>query len=119
MTVRLFGCVCGHLDSAAGGMGLTGDRVRAPMPFYVIEHPDGVALFDCGLHAGLTDPDDRYRKALAGQDMHVELTPEELPKARLEALDIDPDRVRYVVVSHLHADHLDDTAAPRWTDQRS
>lgn len=105
MAVRLFGCVCGHLDSAAAGMGLAGWRVRAPMPFYVIEHPDGVALFDCGLHAGLADPEDRYRQALAGQDMQVELTADELPDARLQALDIDPARVKYVVLSHLHFDH--------------
>lgn len=105
MAIRLYGCVCGHLDSAAAGMGLSEGRVRAPMPFYVIEHPQGVALFDCGLHAGLTDPDDFYRKALASQDMQVELTEEELPAARLRALDIDPERVKWVVLSHLHFDH--------------
>ncbi|MDB5495238.1 MAG: hypothetical protein JWP86_2575 [Phenylobacterium sp.] len=105
MTIRLYGCVCGHLDAAGAGMGLATARVRAPMPFYVIEHPDGVALFDCGLHAGLTDPDDVYRKALAGQDMQVELSADELPAARLQALDIDPERVKWVVLSHLHFDH--------------
>jgi len=105
MSVRLYGCVCGHLDAPGVGLALPGARVRAPMPFYAIEHPDGVALFDCGLHAGLTDPDDGYRKALGAQGMNVELSPEELPTARLEALDIDPARVRYVAVSHLHFDH--------------
>jgi N-acyl homoserine lactone hydrolase len=105
MTVRLFGCICGHLDSPAAGMGLAGDRIRAPMPFYVIEHPEGVALFDCGLHADMTDAQDGYRRALAGQGMNVEVSPEELPAARLQALDLDPSRVRWVVLSHLHFDH--------------
>ncbi len=105
MTIRLFGCVCGHLDSPAADMGLEGERVRAPMPFYVIEHPDGVALFDCGLHAGMTAQDDRYRRALASQDSHVSLTADQLPIAHLERLDIDPARVRFVVLSHLHFDH--------------
>jgi glyoxylase-like metal-dependent hydrolase (beta-lactamase superfamily II) len=86
-------------------MGFAAERVRAPMPFYAIEHPDGVALFDCGLHAGLTAADDPYRKALASQDMQVELSEDELPAARLQALDIDPERVRWVVLSHLHFDH--------------
>ena len=105
MTIRLYGCVCGHLDSAGAGMGFQAERVRAPMPFYVIEHPDGVALFDCGLHSGLLAADDPYRQALAGQDMLVELEPQELPAERLKALDIDPGRVRWVVLSHLHFDH--------------
>jgi len=26
---------------------MVGDRVVVPVPFYVVEHPDGVALFDC------------------------------------------------------------------------
>jgi glyoxylase-like metal-dependent hydrolase (beta-lactamase superfamily II) len=106
MAIRLFGCVCGHLDSPAAGMGLSGGgRIRAPMPFYAIEHPQGVALFDCGLHADMLDEDDGYRRALAGQGMNVELTPEALPAARLEALDVDPATVRWVVLSHLHFDH--------------
>lgn len=105
MTVRLFGCVCGHLDAAAPAMGLEGGRIRAPMPFYVIEHPQGVALFDCGLHADLLDEADRYRQRLARQGMNVELTADALPAARLEALDIDPAAVRWIVLSHLHFDH--------------
>ena len=105
MTIRLYGCVCGHLNSAAAALGVTGPRIRAPMPFYVIEHPEGVALFDCGLPAGLTQADDPYRQALQGQDMLVELDEAELTAARLQALDIDPERVRWVVLSHLHFDH--------------
>lgn len=106
MGIRLFGCVCGHLHAAAEAMGLPGDgRVRAPMPFYVIEHPDGVALFDCGLHAGLAEPEDSYRLRLAEFGMEVELPADELPAARLERLEVDPAKVRWVVLSHLHFDH--------------
>jgi glyoxylase-like metal-dependent hydrolase (beta-lactamase superfamily II) len=106
MGLKLFGCVCGHLDSSGASMGVADARVRSPLPFYVIEHPTkGVALFDCGLHEGMLSPDERYRGLLAEQDMLVQFAPEETPKARLEALDIDPDKVRWVVLSHLHFDH--------------
>ena len=77
-TMRLFGCVCGQFHSTAGGMGMKGGdrRIAAPVPFYVLEHPDGVALFDCGLHTDLADPADRYRQALQSQGEDVTFGPE-------------------------------------------
>jgi N-acyl homoserine lactone hydrolase len=103
--MRLFGCVCGQFHSPAEGLGMTGGRVVAPVPFYVIDHPDGVALFDCGLHAAVGDAEDPYRKALQSQDLDVTFGPEETVTRHLERLDIDPARVRWVVLSHLHFDH--------------
>jgi len=103
--MRLFGCVCGQFHSPAAELGMAGDRVVVPVPFYVIEHPGGVTLFDCGLHAGLADPEDRYRRRLRGQGLDVTFGPQETVTSHLERLDIDPVRVRYVVLSHLHFDH--------------
>jgi glyoxylase-like metal-dependent hydrolase (beta-lactamase superfamily II) len=105
MTLRLFGCVCGRFHSPGAGMGMDAERVTVPIPFYVIEHPDGVALFDCGLPAAMCDRSESYLKALQTQDLDVSLTPDETLTRHLERLDIDPGRVRYVVVSHLHFDH--------------
>ncbi|MFC3070656.1 N-acyl homoserine lactonase family protein [Phenylobacterium soli] len=107
MTLRLFGCVCGQFHGSAEGMGMAGTGpVSVPVPFYVLEHPDGVALFDCGLPAGMVDYDDSYRQALRATDIDASLTPEETATRHLERLDIDPARVRQVVVSHLHFDHV-------------
>jgi glyoxylase-like metal-dependent hydrolase (beta-lactamase superfamily II) len=105
--MRLFGCVCGQFHSTAAGMGMRGGerRVEAPVPFYVIEHPDGVALFDCGLHADVGNPEDPYRQALQSAGQDVTFGPEETVARHLERLDIDPGQVRYVVLSHLHFDH--------------
>jgi N-acyl homoserine lactone hydrolase len=103
--MRLFGCVCGQFHSPAEGLGMTGGRVAVPVPFYVIEHPDGVALFDCGLPASMGDPRDPFRQALQTQDLDVTFGPEETVTRHLERLDIDPARIRYVVLSHLHFDH--------------
>lgn len=105
MTLRLFGCVCGQFHSPGAGMGMTGERVSVPIPFYVLEHPDGVALFDCGLPAAMCDRSESYLKALQTQDLDVTLTPEETLTSHLQRLDIDPDKVRFVVLSHLHFDH--------------
>ncbi len=82
-----------------------GGQLSVPVPFYVIEHPDGVALFDCGLHANIADPDDGFRKILQRQGMDVSFDAEDIVTRHLERLDIDPARVRYVVLSHLHFDH--------------
>jgi len=105
MSLRLFGCVCGQFHSPGAGMGMDGDRVSVPIPFYVLDHPDGVALFDCGLPAAMLDRDERYLKALQTQDLDVTLTSQETLTSHLERLDIDPARVRYAVLSHLHFDH--------------
>jgi glyoxylase-like metal-dependent hydrolase (beta-lactamase superfamily II) len=64
-----------------------------------------MALFDSGLPAAMLDREDSYLKALQGQELDVSLTPEETLTRHLERLDIDPARVRHVVVSHLHFDH--------------
>ena len=78
MTVKLFGCVCGHFHSPGAGMGMAAERVAVPVPFYVVEHPDGVALFDCGYAAEMADPQDRLRQALMSQDLDISFEPEDL-----------------------------------------
>lgn len=105
MTFRLFGCVCGQFHSPSAGMGMAGERVSVPIPFYVLEHPDGVALFDCGLPAAMCDRSESYLKALQTQDLDVTLTPEQTLTSHLQRLDIDPAKVRFAVLSHLHFDH--------------
>lgn len=105
MSLRLFGCLCGQFHSPGAGMGMDGDRVTVPIPFYVLEHPDGVALFDCGLPAAMCDRSESYLRALQAQDLDVSLTPQETLTANLERLDIDPAKVRYAAISHLHFDH--------------
>jgi N-acyl homoserine lactone hydrolase len=105
--MRLFGCVCGQFHTTAAGLGMRGGerRVQAPVPFYVIEHPAGVTLFDCGLHADVGDADDPYRQALQSQGLDITFGAEDTVASHLQRLDIDPADVRFVVLSHLHFDH--------------
>ena len=55
MTTHLFGCVCGQYHAPGKALGMFEERVTVPLPFYVIDHPQGVALFDCGLHTDIGD----------------------------------------------------------------
>lgn len=106
MSLRLFGCVCGQFHSPAAGMGMPGeDRVSVPVPFYVIEHPRGLTLFDAGLPASMCDRDDSFLKRLHTQSLDVTIEPENTVTRCLERLDVDPARVSRVVLSHLHFDH--------------
>jgi glyoxylase-like metal-dependent hydrolase (beta-lactamase superfamily II) len=75
------------------------------VPFYVIEHPDGVAVFDCGYSTSLQASGDPYREALRRQDLDISFEADQTAEAHLKRLDIDPARVRFVVLSHLHFDH--------------
>lgn len=105
MSFNLFGCVCGRFHAPGGAMGMAAERVAVPIPFYVIDHPDGVALFDTGLHDSLVDPEDDYRRRLRTTGQDAELTADETLLSHLARLEIDPARVRYAVISHLHFDH--------------
>jgi glyoxylase-like metal-dependent hydrolase (beta-lactamase superfamily II) len=106
MAVRLFALTCGWVTGPAAGFldGMTG-RMRVPIPSYLIEHPDGLALFDSGLHPDAA----RHREARLGQAARffdVHMTPdEETVDRRLAALGLDATRVRWLVNSHLHFDH--------------
>ena len=105
MTLKLFGCVCGQFHSPGAGMGMPEPRVAVPVPFYVLDHPDGVALFDAGLPASMCDREESYLKVLRTLDMDVTMDEDTTVTACLERLDIDPAAVRHVVLSHLHFDH--------------
>lgn len=105
MGVRLFGCVCGQFHSPGAGLGMPEAHVSVPVPFYVVDHPKGVALFDCGLHDDMQNPEDPYRRRLRSADLDVSLAAHETLAAHLERLDIDRAKVAVVVLSHLHFDH--------------
>jgi N-acyl homoserine lactone hydrolase len=82
-----------------------------PINVYLIEHADGLVLFDLGQdRTSVTDPDayfpsqptrflyDRLARFQIGQD--------ETLTARLAARGYAPSDVRFAVMSHLHEDHI-------------
>jgi glyoxylase-like metal-dependent hydrolase (beta-lactamase superfamily II) len=77
--------------------------IRYPVPGYAVLHERGTVLFDTGLHESLM-ASDAMLGPLASL-FTVEMTPADLPEARLTEAGIDPASVTHVVNSHLHFDH--------------
>jgi glyoxylase-like metal-dependent hydrolase (beta-lactamase superfamily II) len=79
---------------------------RLPIYAWAIEHPEGVIVVDTGETARVGEPGyfprwhPYYR---LGVKEWVE--PEQEIGPRLRAVGIDPDDVRWVVMTHLHTDH--------------
>ena len=71
-----------------------GKPVTIPILMFLIEHPKGLVLFDTGVD---TDrPGDPFLQAL----------PERRVDRQMKGLGYRPEDVRYVILSHLHLDHV-------------
>jgi glyoxylase-like metal-dependent hydrolase (beta-lactamase superfamily II) len=81
-----------------------------PIYVWVIEHPEGIILVDCGETSHITDSDyancDRlthftYRRLLKFRvEEHEEIGPQ------LTQLGINPNDVRWLILTHLHSDQV-------------
>lgn len=80
------------------------ETATLPIPSWLVEHPDGLLLFDTGLHADLQHSSERLGGAAEA------FTPDFLPgeelTARLVARGIRPSDITHIVLSHLHFDHV-------------
>jgi N-acyl homoserine lactone hydrolase len=79
-----------------------GEKVQTPYFVYLIEHEQGLVLFDTGAHrrfilAPGAEPAPAGPQILMGPDEHV--------AARVQSLGVDPADIRHVALSHLHIDH--------------
>jgi glyoxylase-like metal-dependent hydrolase (beta-lactamase superfamily II) len=86
--------------------GAAPEKVRIPIPFYVIRHPQGIVLFDSGLGVDFKE----QTRGWWGHRVVEALFPPEFESEdaalhQLKAMGIPPEDVRYIVVSHLHYDH--------------
>jgi N-acyl homoserine lactone hydrolase len=79
-------------------------RVKIPIPSFLIEHPKGRVIFDTGLHRELQTSADRIGELAKFFLVHYQ--PGEELGARLLAHQIDPERIGYMINSHLHFDHV-------------
>lgn len=109
MSVRLYGTTCGWLTMAfdffrPGGQGW----LAIPVPSYLIVHPKGTALFDTGLETALQSKDpatvDAALGVSAGYALPTFAAGEDIA-ARLREFGVDPDRIDFLINSHLHLDH--------------
>ena len=83
-----------------------------PVWVWVIEHPEGVIVVDTGETAQVLEPTyfdrvgplDRY---INHKTIRFDITREQEIDRQLAALGIGPERLRHVVLTHLHLDHTD------------
>jgi N-acyl homoserine lactone hydrolase len=81
------------------------DRMlEIPVPSFLIEHPQGLVLFDTGCNPRVAVEPEAYWGPLA-KLLNVRMTPDLAVDAQLRAHGYDPADVKFVVVSHLHLDH--------------
>ncbi len=72
------------------------ELIKIPVPMYVIDHPDGLAVVDTGLS---------YEHFPDWMKPDTRDEPECRIDRQLAKLGYDPERVKYVIMTHLHADH--------------
>jgi glyoxylase-like metal-dependent hydrolase (beta-lactamase superfamily II) len=104
-----------HVDSTGSPLIwwlLTSRRWTAPRPInvYVIEHEQGLVLFDTGQDRNSVTDSDYFPKGLTGH-LYARLArfairPGETLAERLRGIGYEPGQVRKVVLSHLHQDHI-------------
>jgi len=104
MAVRVRTLTCGWLTADAGGMvpGQVG-QMRMPVGAFLVEHPDGTAVFDTGMHGDLEHSKERMRST--AELFEVELSPASSVTGQLAERGVAPGDVDVAVVSHLHFDH--------------
>lgn len=76
-------------------------------PIYLIDHPNGVVLYDTGLNFDLYREPGAYNAPYVVERLFddVEMTATMTPVNRLDEIGYNPGEVDYVVLSHLHYDH--------------
>jgi glyoxylase-like metal-dependent hydrolase (beta-lactamase superfamily II) len=77
-----------------------------PVNVFLVHHPDGLCLFDTGQRARAAEPGYHQRWHPYLRLARFELDPEDEIGPQLVRAGIDPADVRWVVLSHLHTDHV-------------
>ena len=87
-----------------------GEPFEFPVPWFVVEHPRGLAVIDGGIAAACAGDPLEHWGEIANTYWPV-MRPDQACVPALEAAGFDPADVRYVLQSHLHLDHTGALAA--------
>jgi N-acyl homoserine lactone hydrolase len=77
-----------------------------PINVFLVHHTAGLCLFDTGQTARATEPGYHQRWHPFLRLARYELQPEDEVGAQLVRRGVEPESVRWVVLSHLHTDHV-------------
>jgi glyoxylase-like metal-dependent hydrolase (beta-lactamase superfamily II) len=106
--LRLYNMICGGIDISATSVDPGADpaeRVVVPVHCHLIEHPEGIVLYDTGMSPdAIGDHVWYWGRPIAGRIAPV-YKREETVMWRLGDLGYRTDQVEIVVNSHLHLDH--------------
>ncbi|MGH9055511.1 MAG: N-acyl homoserine lactonase family protein [Acidimicrobiales bacterium] len=91
------------LDAGILMVGASGE-LTIPMPAYLVEHPNGLVLFDTGLVPEASDDPEGVYGGLASF-LGLNFAPEQRVDRQIEALGYKLGDVTHVVASHTHFDH--------------
>jgi N-acyl homoserine lactone hydrolase len=81
-----------------------GEPYEVPVPFFLITHPRGNVLYDGG-NALEVAQDPRAHWGEVVEAYEPVMTEDDFVVNKLQAMDVDPASIRYVIQSHLHLDH--------------
>jgi N-acyl homoserine lactone hydrolase len=81
-----------------------GEPFEFPVPWFVIEHPSGLAIVDGGMAPGCADDPLKHWGPIANTYYPV-MSHEQACLNKLSEAGFDPDDVRFILQSHLHLDH--------------
>ena len=97
--VLLYAFTCGHITLPTSYF-ISGEegKTRVPACVFLIDHPDGLALFDTGFS-------DRFVGLEKGLGKIVDMPKEHPVAERLRAMEVDPASINWIINSHLHLDH--------------
>ncbi|HJU12450.1 MAG TPA: N-acyl homoserine lactonase family protein [Candidatus Binataceae bacterium] len=105
MAVRITPMVCGWLEMELRSiLAKEPGRARIPIPSFLIEHPKGRVVFDTGLHRELQTNSNRMGELAKFFQVHYQ--PGEELGTRLSSHHVYPERIDYMINSHLHFDHV-------------
>lgn len=82
-------------------------KVQFPSTFVLLEHPDrGYILFDTGYSSAFDEITAKFPYKLYAMITPVHAPRHEVAVAKLAKLGIQPEDIKYVLISHFHADHI-------------
>jgi N-acyl homoserine lactone hydrolase len=111
--VRLYMFESGQLKTQLQNIKMNqglGEEYSIPVPWFLITHPKGNVVIDGGNAAECaTDPKGHWGDVSAVY--WPEMSEDQACVPQLQALDVDPASVKYILQSHLHLDHTGAVAA--------
>lgn len=82
------------------------EKVWSPVSAYLIEHPKGLVLIDTGFHTDIRTNQDAYFGPIKKVIFEAELPEGAAIHEQLEQRGIKPSDIDFLVLSHLHSDHV-------------